>query len=102
MSVPARSRLGPVNSTRRWSVVYSDTGRRALASAVPEVRSAVLDFEEELAAHPYRGERYADRAGGLYVARRDVAGRPAWTSVLYRVEGQRAGEVLIVSLISGP
>ncbi|EST38326.1 hypothetical protein N566_08090 [Streptomycetaceae bacterium MP113-05] len=91
-----------MRGTRRWSVLYSDTGRLALASATPEERSAVIDFEASLAAHPHVGEEYADRAGGIRVARCDVAGRPAWTSVLYRVDEAETEEVSIVAIISGP
>jgi hypothetical protein len=85
----------------RWSVVYSDTGRTALASATPDERAAVLSFEKVLATTPFVGELYPDRVGGLYVARIDVGERRAWTSVLYRVD-QAAAEVLIVALVSGP
>lgn len=41
---PRRGRL--VSDSRPWSVVYSDTGRTALASARPEERAAVLDYEK--------------------------------------------------------
>ncbi|MBK6017604.1 hypothetical protein [Streptomyces sp. MBT53] len=85
-----------------WSVVYSETGRAGLATATTEERAAVLAFEKELAQEPYsRGELYPDRVGGLYTALLTVAGRLAWTSVLYRVDETRR-EVLIVALVSGP
>ncbi|MER7817399.1 hypothetical protein [Streptomyces sp. NPDC096153] len=85
-----------------WSIVYSDTGRVSLATATAEERAAVLAFEKELARDPYAlGELYPDRVGGLYTALLTVGGRPAWTSVLYRVD-ETAREVLVVALISGP
>lgn len=90
-----------MTEARSWSVVYSDTGRIALASATTAERAAVLDFEKQLAAQPYVGELYPDRVGGLYVARLDVADRRAWTTVLYRVD-DAAREVLIIALVSGP
>ncbi len=90
-----------MSTPRPWSVVYSDTGRTALASATPEERAAVLDVEKQLATNPLVGELYPDRVGGLYVTRIDVGGRRGWTSVLYRVD-DTAGEVLIVALVSGP
>jgi hypothetical protein len=85
-----------------WSVVYSDTGRTSLASATAEERAAVLAFEKELAAEPYAlGELYPDRVGGVYTAQLTVAGRAAWTSVLYRID-ESAREVLIIAMVSGP
>ncbi|MEU2395059.1 hypothetical protein [Streptomyces sp. NPDC007369] len=88
--------------TSSWFVVYSDTGRAALATATPQERGAVLKFEAQLADTPHRlGELYPDRVGGLYTALLDVDGRPAWTSVLYRIDEARR-EVLIVALVSGP
>ncbi|WP_326683062.1 hypothetical protein [Streptomyces sp. NBC_01237] len=85
-----------------WSVVYSDTGRISLATATAEERTAVVQFEKGLCADPHAaGEIYPDRVGGLYTALLTVGGRPAWTSVLYRVD-DAAREVLVVALISGP
>ncbi|MFF4392966.1 hypothetical protein GTW69_37890 [Streptomyces sp. SID7760] len=85
-----------------WSVVYSDTGRAALATATPDERAAVLKFEAQLADAPHHlGELYPDRVGGLYTALLTVSGRPAWTSVLYRIDDARR-EVLVVALVSGP
>lgn len=89
-------------SSSPWSVVYSDTGRAALASATPEERAAVLKFEAQLAEGPHSlGEFYPDRVGGLYTALLTVGGRLAWTSVLYRTDDARR-EVLVVALVSGP
>ncbi|MFI5867725.1 hypothetical protein [Streptomyces sp. NPDC051546] len=85
-----------------WSVVYSDTGRAALSVATPTERAAILAFEGVLARDPYGpGELYPDRVGGIYTATLTVADRPAWTSVLYRVD-EAAREVLIVVIVSGP
>ncbi|MFE6165458.1 hypothetical protein ACFQ7F_41885 [Streptomyces sp. NPDC056486] len=85
-----------------WSVVYSDMGRLALATATPEERAAVLAFEKELARDPYTlGEIYPDRVGGIYTALLTVGGRRGWTSVLYRVD-EAAREVLVIALVSGP
>ncbi|MFJ3673639.1 hypothetical protein ACIPSE_45080 [Streptomyces sp. NPDC090106] len=85
-----------------WSVVYSETGRAGLATATIEERAAVLGFEKLLAQTPYgRGELYPDRVGGLYTALLAVEERPAWTSVLYRIDEDRR-EVLIVAIVSGP
>ncbi|MFE4496072.1 hypothetical protein ACFRKD_26825 [Streptomyces niveus] len=91
-----------MNPGHPWSVVYSDTGRAALASATPEERAAILAFEAQLSAGPHNlGELYPDRVGGLYTALLAVRNRPAWTSVLYRVDEARR-EVLIVVIVSGP
>ncbi|MFD9819101.1 hypothetical protein [Streptomyces violascens] len=85
-----------------WSVVYSETGRAALAAATPDERAAILGYEKQLAAAPYAcGELYPDRIGNLYLGLLQVGGRLAWTSVLYRVD-EAAHEVMIVVIVSGP
>ncbi|MDJ0345531.1 hypothetical protein QMK19_33845 [Streptomyces sp. H10-C2] len=91
-----------MSASASWSVVYSDTGRAALASATAEERAAILAFEKQLAERPHSlGELYPDRVGGLYTALLTVADRIAWTSVLYRIDESRR-EVLIVVIVSGP
>ncbi|MGW2599543.1 hypothetical protein [Streptomyces klenkii] len=86
-----------------WTVEYDpDTGRGALAVATPAERAAIISFEQQLAQAPHHcGDFYPDAVGGLYTALLTVEGRPAWTSVLYRVDDD-ARTVLIVGIVSGP
>lgn len=50
-----------------------------------------------LTSDPYAlGQFYPDRGGGLYTALLTVAGRLAWTSVLYRID-EAEHEVLVIA-----
>ncbi|MFJ7336378.1 hypothetical protein ACIQUU_24435 [Streptomyces sp. NPDC101116] len=65
-----------------WSVVYSNTGRAALALATPEARAAVVTFEARLAESPRDVDELGqDPLTGLFTAPLRCGGH-----VVYRID----------------